>query len=57
MKRRKAKVERKEETIQLRVTAEQKHALTEKAKRRGLTLSAWLLSLGVSAPERPPSPE
>jgi hypothetical protein len=53
MKRRKPKAERKAELIQLRVTAEQKQDLADKAKRRGLSLSSWLLSLGISAPQQP----
>ena len=53
MKRRKPKAERKEATIQLRVTEEQKDELTAKAKRRGLGVSTWLLQLGLSAPDRP----
>lgn len=53
MKRRKPKDERKEATIQLRVTEEQKESLTAKAKRRGLGLSTWLLQLGMSAPDKP----
>jgi uncharacterized protein (DUF1778 family) len=51
MKRRKPKAERKEETVQLRLTTEQKKALGEKAKKRGLSLSSWLLSLGMTAPD------
>jgi len=46
-------MQRKVDVIQLRVTTEQKHALAEKAQRRGLSLSSWLLSLGMGAPERP----
>jgi uncharacterized protein (DUF1778 family) len=49
----KPKRERKESVIQIRVNAEQKKALAEKARNRGLGLSSWLLSLGMSAPERP----
>jgi uncharacterized protein (DUF1778 family) len=53
MNRRKPKAERKADVIQLRVTSQQKQALSEKAKRRGLSLSSWLLTLGISAPEQP----
>ena len=53
MKRRKPKAERKADVIQLRVTSQQKQMLSEKAKRRGLSLSSWLLTLGMSAPEQP----
>jgi uncharacterized protein (DUF1778 family) len=49
----KPKRERKESIIQMRVNAEQKKALAEKARHRGLGLSSWLLSLGMSAPEKP----
>lgn len=55
MKRRKPKAERKEETVQIRLTAEQKESLAHKAKARGLGLSSWLLSLGLSAPDKPTS--
>lgn len=57
MKRRKPKAERKETSIHIRVSDEQKRALEEKAKRRGLGLSSWLLSLGMSAPMEPPGHE
>jgi hypothetical protein len=53
MKRRKPKTERKEETVQLRLTAEQKRQVLEKAKARGIGLGTWLLQLGLAAPERP----
>jgi len=43
------KGERREETIQIRVTVEEKRALTAAAKRAGLDVSAWLRSLGVRA--------
>lgn len=52
VRRRKPAVERKEEMIPIRCTADQKRELTEKAKRIGLPLSAWLLSLGLSAPDK-----
>lgn len=56
-KRRKPKAERKESVIPVRVTAEQKAELTEKAKRRGLGVSTWLLNLGLTAPDQPTGPE
>lgn len=43
----KAKKDRKEEVIRLRVTAEQKALMTEAAKKLGLDISAWLRTLGV----------
>jgi len=43
------KSDRREETIQIRVTAAEKVALAAAAKRAGLELSAWLRSLGVRA--------
>jgi hypothetical protein len=43
--------------IPVRVTSEQKKALTDKAKRRGLGVSTWLLNLGLTAPETPPGLE
>ena len=45
IKRRKAT--RKEDTVQIRMTAEQKATLAEAAERRGLPLSTWLLTLGL----------
>ncbi len=44
-KRRKAT--RKEETVQIRMTAEQKELLAAAAERLGLPLSTWLLTLGL----------
>jgi hypothetical protein len=43
----KPKVQRKEDSIRVRVTAEQKRALVERARRDGLEVSAWLRSLGL----------
>jgi uncharacterized protein (DUF1778 family) len=40
---------RKEETIRLRVTTEQKQILVEAAERVGSSLSTWLLSVGLRA--------
>jgi len=53
MKRRKPKAERKETSIHIRLSENQKRTLGKKAKRRGLGLSSWLLSLGMSAPDNP----
>jgi uncharacterized protein (DUF1778 family) len=47
MKRRKTKAERKEEAIRVRVTAEQKKTLAERAAQEGLDVSAWLRSVGL----------
>ncbi len=52
VKRRKPKAERKTLVIPVRVTEEQKRVLTEKAKRCGLGVSTWLLTLGLQAPDR-----
>jgi uncharacterized protein (DUF1778 family) len=38
---------RKEENIHIRLTEEQKEALTEAATKAGLGLSTWLLTLGL----------
>jgi uncharacterized protein (DUF1778 family) len=38
---------RKEDSIRIRVTAEQKQKLTEAAERAGLGLSSWLLMVGL----------
>ena len=48
MKRRKPRAERKEESIRIRVSADQKRALTEAATRVGLDVSSWLRSLGLA---------
>ena len=41
--------ERKEESIRIRVTEEQKRVLTEAAEREGLDVSTWLRFLGLRA--------
>jgi uncharacterized protein (DUF1778 family) len=38
---------RKEDSIRIRVTEEQKQTLTEAAERSGLGVSSWLLSVGL----------
>jgi uncharacterized protein (DUF1778 family) len=47
MKRRKPKADRKEATILIRLTDEQKEKLTSAAKRAGLDLSGWMRSLAL----------
>lgn len=47
MKRRKPKCERKEATILIRLTDEQKETLTSAAKKAGLDLSGWVRSLAL----------
>lgn len=47
VKRRKPKAQRKEQSIRVRVTEEQKEALTRQAAASGLDVSAWLRSLGL----------
>ena len=49
IKRRKALDDRKEDLIQIRVTAEQRQKLKEAAERRGLDLSSWLRMIGLAA--------
>ena len=51
--RRKPRAQRKEQVIPVRVTAEQKAILMDKAQRRGLGVSTWLLNLGLTAPDQP----
>jgi uncharacterized protein (DUF1778 family) len=41
------KRERKEESIRIRVSEEQKQLLTAAAKREGLDVSTWMRSLGL----------
>jgi uncharacterized protein (DUF1778 family) len=48
------KVVRKESQIHIRVTDEQKAALTEAATRAGLGVSSWLLMLGLRETQRGP---
>ena len=47
MKRRKPKAQRKEDSIRIRVSNEQKTALVEAADRAGLDVSSWLRSIGL----------
>ena len=47
MKRRKPKADRKEATILIRLTDEQKEKLTSAAKKAGLDLSGWVRSLAL----------
>lgn len=44
---------RKDDRLAIRLSAEQKRVLERKAQRRGLSISSWLLSLGLSAPDEP----
>jgi len=55
--RRKPKQHRKEQLVQIRVTAEQKRVMTEAADRVGLDLSSWLRQLGLRAAAAPISTE
>ncbi len=41
------KADRKDEMIRVLVTAEQKEKLTEAANAAGLSISSWLLSIGL----------
>lgn len=47
MKRRKVKADRKEKSILVRVTDEQKAILATVAQKEGLGASAWLRRLGL----------
>ena len=47
MKRRKPKADRKEATILIRLTDEQKEKLAAAAKKAGLDLSGWVRSLAL----------
>jgi uncharacterized protein (DUF1778 family) len=40
---------RKEDSIRIRVTTDQKQTLTEAADRAGLGVSSWLLAIGLRA--------
>lgn len=52
IKRRKSKADRKEETIPIRCTVEQKQTLAEAAGQLGLPVSGWLLALGLREAKR-----
>jgi uncharacterized protein (DUF1778 family) len=45
------KLVRKEDSIHIRLTADQKQTLTEAAERAGLGVSSWLLAIGLRAAE------
>ena len=47
VKRRKPKAQRKEDSIRIRVTQEQKRTLTAAAERAGLDVSSWLRTVGL----------
>jgi uncharacterized protein (DUF1778 family) len=47
MKRRKPKAERKESSVRIRLTDEQKTKLTEAASKTGLDLSGWIRSIAL----------
>ena len=46
-KRRKPKAQRKDYSIRIRVTAQQKRTLEEAAQQAGLEVSSWLRALGL----------
>ncbi|MGH9429814.1 MAG: plasmid mobilization protein [Terriglobia bacterium] len=46
-RRRKSKAQRKEDSIRIRVTSQQKRALEAAAQRAGLDVSSWLRALGL----------
>lgn len=54
-KKRVAAAPRKTASIPVRVTEEEKATLIAKARRRGLGVSSWLVMLGLTAPDMPPS--
>jgi uncharacterized protein (DUF1778 family) len=47
MKRRKATDDRKEESVRIRLTAEQKELFTEAATKAGLDVSGWLRMIAI----------
>jgi uncharacterized protein (DUF1778 family) len=51
IRRRKPRTQRKEESIRIRVTEDQKRLMSEAADRKGLDVSAWLRSLGLQEAE------
>ena len=54
-KKRTTKANTKDDVVRMRVTAEQKQALTSAADRDGLELSAWLRQLALRAAGALPS--
>jgi len=48
-KKRKAKDDRKGDVVRMRVTADQKDAITREASRNGLEVSQWLRQLALRA--------
>ena len=42
---------RKEDSIRIRVTEDQKRILTDAAEHAGLGVSSWLLTVGLRAPQ------
>jgi uncharacterized protein (DUF1778 family) len=51
--RKRVKPATKDDRLAIRLSIDQKKELERKARRRGLSISSWLLSLGLSAPEEP----
>jgi uncharacterized protein (DUF1778 family) len=47
MKRRKPKGERKESSVRIRLTDEQKETLTKAATKAGLDVSGWMRSIAL----------
>lgn len=56
VKRRKPKALRKEDSIRLRCTTEQKERLIAAAQRDGQGISSWLLALGLREARRTEPP-
>jgi hypothetical protein len=52
VKRRKPKAERKETSLRIRLTAEQKERLTKAAKKAGLDASGWVRSIALREADR-----
>lgn len=52
VKRRKPKAERKELTLRIRLTADQRERLEAAAKEVGTPVSTWLLGLGLRAAKK-----
>lgn len=51
MKKKQAKVVRKDDRLAIRLSPEQKAMVERKARSRGLSSSSFLLSLAIAAPE------
>lgn len=53
MRKKAAKLARKEDRLAIRLSPDQKAMVERKAQTRGLSASSFLLTLAIAAPEKP----